>query len=67
MTRTNRDEVDHLTNEQLAKLAVYYLPEIGRHWSDSVFGITNWLDSTAVAEEWDDIMLWLAKRRNEFA
>ena len=64
--RTNRDEVNKLTNEQLARLAVHYLPKIGRHWTDSVFGITNWLDSTAVDEEWDDIILQIS-RRNPYA
>ena len=64
--RTNRDEVNHLTDEQLAKLVVKYLPRIGRCWTDSVFGITNWLESPAVAEEWDDIILQIS-RRNPYA
>lgn len=66
MTRTNRDMVNSLSNSQLARLVVQYLPKIGRHWNDSVFGIASWLDSPEIKEEWDDIILQLS-RRNPYA
>ena len=49
---TNRDKVNELTDEQLAILIVHYMPKIGGRWTDSIFGIKEWLSDTALDEEW---------------
>lgn len=52
---TNRDKVNELTDKQLAILIVHYMPKIGSRWTESIFGIKEWLSDTALEEEWADI------------
>ena len=55
MTPTNREKMNGLTDEQLAKLMTYYLPKIGSMWTVSYYGIAKWFQNTVSAEEWDYI------------
>ena len=49
---TNREKMNELTDEQLAKLIVYYLPKIGSMWTVSYYGIAKWFQDAVSEQEW---------------